>query len=271
MFSLKTSHPDWYADEIDGDEALWRLDLTFEGMQCQVQLFAMAYDALDGLAVYEATYLFIERDRRDASGDVRVDYACDSWPLLNVDAVRLLAMSSDEAAVVLQKELLELAALPCDNNYCGTHDEQQRKLSHQWIVNKAKNELADKGRAWFPGTYLHHHVSGGFMTTDGTRYATVEEAVTNIQSKRRPHSTNTLEHPVAMLFDSDILALVPKGDGHRTFNGIVSRFREEQNWEISRFEGESIVQESLTRLRKAGKIRIVNYRDFPLGYSQTGE
>jgi hypothetical protein len=65
--------------------------------------------------------------------------------------------------------------------------------------------------------------------------------------------------------DEQVFSLIPERDGHLTFNALVSRWRELNDWEHDRSTGESTVWESVKRLeRQQRRIRCFTYPDQPL-------
>lgn len=141
MFYAKHWHKDWYFDgggEEPNGEDLWRLDVVFADKDFQIQLFAKPMDFVPGMSLrddgwYEGCRVFIERDRRDVSGDVRIDYAGHAWPIADSAAERLLGLDSESVKVSLHPLLQQMANIPRDDRYCGTVDEQRAKLR---IVNE---------------------------------------------------------------------------------------------------------------------------------------
>jgi hypothetical protein len=119
MFVLTVAHPDWYADGVEDGEQCWRLD---PDNVIQVQVFATLVEpAPHGKwPEWENPRLFIERDRRDASGEKRIDYACDSWAIADGEAAALLTATQAVACAMLKDRIERVLWLPCDPTYIAT-------------------------------------------------------------------------------------------------------------------------------------------------------
>jgi hypothetical protein len=119
MFQITNVHRDWYEDGVEDGENLWRLDWP----EYQAQLFCkLDHDDrkvvvnADGLR-YVSARLLIERDRRDESGDNRIDYACEAWPISPEQAQELLRMDREGAKAAMAAKIAVVQGLPCDARY----------------------------------------------------------------------------------------------------------------------------------------------------------
>jgi len=70
-----------------------------------------------------------------------------------------------------------------------------------------------------------------------------------------------------------LMRIIPHIDaGHMFFKGIVSRFRENQDWQVDLDDANSIVHKHLNLLEKTGRIVVRTHPNSPLFYSRiTGE
>jgi hypothetical protein len=132
MFKIPMIHNDWYHDGLEDGEDLWRLDFEVPAYPhwLQAQLFATPvgytkenrheppWDRDPTEFDWSHARLLIERDGRDDSGDVRIDYAFAVWPLTPERARELLAASTEEAVGMMSNEIAQVLSLPCDTSYC---------------------------------------------------------------------------------------------------------------------------------------------------------
>ena len=124
-FRVHKVHERWCFDGIDGDEALWRLDLADD---LQIQLFAVVCNEEERDLLSPRYYefrLFIERDKRELVGSPgrenskRVDYACHSWSGIPFHkGLAALAAPPAEVAKMLADEIDHVRSLPRDPRYC---------------------------------------------------------------------------------------------------------------------------------------------------------
>jgi hypothetical protein len=131
MFTLTKAHAAWYDDGLEDGENCWRLDFEHPGYRgsFQAQVFATpADDPEERWIHWKHPWLFLERDSRDADGERRTDYACDAWALTDEQAALLLTSAQAAAVEQMAHRIQEVIALPCDERYTGTHDEQRDKL-----------------------------------------------------------------------------------------------------------------------------------------------
>ena len=105
------SHKDWYIDEIEDGERLWRLDTS---PAIQVQLFAKVAGEEPDACFTGEFRLWIERDERDESGDHRIFYAGDGFEITRERALELLLLGEEAAEMFLEEEILSVYKLPDD-------------------------------------------------------------------------------------------------------------------------------------------------------------
>jgi hypothetical protein len=68
--------------------------------------------------------------------------------------------------------------------------------------------------------------------------------------------------------DQALLTILPIGDGHLFFNGIVQRYRESIDWQVSKHTGGALVHDGLKRLGKRGLVLMGNHPNSPLFYKK---
>ncbi len=160
MFHVQTVHPDWYADGIDNDENLWRLDFAVNGNEYQAQLFlklGIPEDELakcfDGPIPYTSARLFLERDNRLPGGDgERIDYACECWTIEAPRALGLLAVSKDEAVAAMGDQIRHVEALPNDRVFIRKHG-TRRELAVVEAYWAGRDAATNKPEGSVPATF----------------------------------------------------------------------------------------------------------------------
>lgn len=132
-------HEDWYEDDIEDAENLWRLDLEND---IQVQLFAVPDDE-DDPRYYHSPRLFIEVDVRDAERwDKRTHYAGKHWNLTEGDAALILACGRQSAAELLVDKIELVAGMPCDQSMLGTMEERWLKWRNRYLAKREEGGVA---------------------------------------------------------------------------------------------------------------------------------
>jgi hypothetical protein len=121
MASITGFHDDWYQDGEGADE-MWRLDWNDFQFQLYGQVDPSQVDDYNDSKIplwrvkFTSFRLFLELDERDRTGDRRLWYACNGWPITAEQAQNYLAADTEKMAILGRAYMQEVYALECDQS-----------------------------------------------------------------------------------------------------------------------------------------------------------
>lgn len=111
--NVGTEDGKWYHDGVENGVDLWRMDVSVEGNDFQLQLSATEAGDQFKPMQYVKPHLYIERDNRARDDNfTRVDYAFADWDITAEFAIELLASHNYRVIELTIDKLQHVAGLP---------------------------------------------------------------------------------------------------------------------------------------------------------------